>query len=96
MEFSKFQSSCYGYNIFDMLVCQDDGSPGYIFENDIVVYDDIHDDSVPDAVGDVSRLWKKNGTEVIVPFTYPEGVTAHQLKEINRAIDEFHKKTCIR
>ena len=79
-----------------MLVNLDDDSPGYIFENDIVVYDDIHDDSVPDAVGDVSRLWQKNGTEVIVPFTYPERVTAQQLKEINRAMDEFHKKTCIR
>ena len=46
----------------------DDDSPGYIFESDIVVYDDNHDYSVPDAVEDVSRLWQKNGTEVIVPF----------------------------
>ena len=74
----------------------DEDSPGYIFENDIVVYDDGHDYSSPDAVGSVSRLWKKNGTEVIIPFTYPEGLTSHHLNEIEKAIDEFHKKTCIR
>ena len=81
---------------FDLFVNLDDDSPGYIFENDIVVYDDIHDNSIPDAVGDISRLWEKNGSEVIIPFTYPEGVTSHQLQEIEKAIDEFHKKTCIR
>ena len=74
----------------------DDESPGYIFENDIIVYDDDNDYSTPDAVSDISRLWKKNGTEVIIPYTYPEGVTSHHLKEIDKAIGEFHKKTCIR
>ena len=82
--------------IFDRLLFLDDESPGYVFENDIIVYDDDHDFSVPDAVGDISRLWKKNGTEVIIPFTYPEGVTSHHLKEIEKAMDEFHRKTCIR
>ena len=81
---------------FDLFMNLDDDSPGYIFENDIVVYDDIHDNSIPDAVGDISRLWEKNSSEVIIPFTYPEGVTSHQLQEIEKAIDEFHKKTCIR
>ena len=67
-----------------------------MFENDIIVYDDNDDYLTPDAVGDISRLWNKNGTEVIIPYTYPEGVTSHHLKEINKAIGEFHKKTCIR
>ena len=79
-----------------MFVNLDDDSSGYIFENDIVVYYDIHDHSVPDAVGEISRLWKKNGTEVIIPFAYPEGMTSNQLKEIEKAFDEFNKKTCIR
>ena len=76
----------------------DEDSPGYVFENDIVVYDDDHDFSSPDAVGSVpvSRLWAKNGTEVIIPYTMPEGVTSTQLHEIHKAMDEFHKKTCIR
>ena len=78
------------------IVITDGDTPGYLFENDIVVYDDDYDYSLPDAVGSVSRLWNKNGTEVIIPYTMPEGVTSMQLREINRAIDEFHKKTCIR
>ena len=78
------------------IVITDDDSPGYVFENDIVVYDDDHDYSSPDAVGSVSRLWAKNGTEVIIPYTMPEGVTSTQLHEIHKAMDEFHKKTCIR
>ena len=79
-----------------LLTYIDEDSPGYIFENDIVVYDDGHDYSSPDAVGSISRLWKKNGSDVIVPFAYPDGVTSDHIEEINKAIDEFHKKTCIR
>ena len=37
-----------------------------------------------------------DATEVIIPYTMPEGVTSTQLREINRAIDEFHMKTFIR
>ena len=33
--------------------------------NDIVVYDDDHDYSSPDAVGSVSRLWAKNGSTTL-------------------------------
>ena len=77
-------------------VITDGDSPGYVFENDIVVYDDDHDYSSPDAVGSASKLWKKNGTEVIIPYTMPEGVTSTQLLEINKAIDEFDRKTCVR
>ena len=65
--------------------------------DDIVIYDDDDDVySSLDAVGYSSRLWDKIGNEVIIPYMISEGASEHHLLEINKAIDEFHKKTCIR
>ena len=73
-----------------------DEYPEYIFENDVIIYD--YDDEVPspDAVASVLRLWDKNGTEVTIPYTTPNGLSPHQENEINKAINEFESKTCIR
>ena len=64
--------------------------------DDIVTYDDEDEYSSLDAVRYTSRLWGKKGNEVIITYMIPEGANEHHLQEINKAIDEFHKKTCIR
>ena len=64
--------------------------------DDIVTYDDEDEYSSLDAVRHSSRLWGKIGNEVIIPYMIPEGANEHHLQEINKAIDEFHNKTCIR
>ena len=72
-------------------------SAEYIFEDDIIVYDDDDDEhSAPHAVESISRLWEKNGTQVVIPYSFPDGMTSDQFREINKAFQEFHKKTCIR
>ena len=69
----------------------------FIFENDMIVYDTAGNDenSLPDVIENVIRLWKRNGTEVIIPYTFPEDLTSHQQEQIQKAFREFHTKTCI-
>ena len=64
--------------------------------DDIVIYDDDDIYSSLDAVGHTSRLWDKKGNEVIIPYMIPDDASEHHVQEINKAIDEFHKKTCIK
>ena len=74
-----------------------DGTPEYILENDIIIYDDAeYEDDVPDAIASSLRLWNKIDSEVIIPYTLPEGLSSLQAVQIDRAIEEFTLKTCIR
>ena len=49
-----------------------------------------------DAVGLSSRLWDKVDNHVIIPYTIPQEASEFDRTQIDRAIDEFHQKTCIR
>ena len=63
----------------------------------MVVYDTEDDDEEQgDAISSPIRLWIKNGTDVTVPYTIPDGLSEHQMSQIERAISEFSMKTCIR
>ena len=64
-------------------------------DGDIVLYDE-EEYQYSDAVGLPSRLWPKINDEVIIPYTLPNDVPEYDLAQINRAIEEFHLKTCIR
>ena len=69
-----------------------------MFESDIIVYDtdDDDEDSLSEAVSSPIRLWEKNGTVVNIPFTTPAELTDHQKTQIDKAIDEYASKSCIR
>ena len=64
----------------------------------MIIYDaeDDEEDSMNEAVSSPIRLWKKSGNKVIIPFTVPQRLSDHQRNEIDKAIAEFHAKTCIR
>ena len=49
-----------------------------------------------DAVGLESRLWDKVDNQVIIPYIVPQETSEFDRTQIDRAIDEFHQKTCIR
>ena len=73
--------------------------PEYIFEDDIIVYDDNdeeEDQQSGDAISSPIRLWIKNGTEVLIPYSVPSGLSDHQKRQINTALAEFNMKTCIK
>ena len=42
------------------------------------------------------RRWPKHGNNILVPFTIVGEFTHEELKEIDKAIKEYHRKTCIR
>ena len=72
--------------------------PNYDVDVDIILYDDTYysGEMFEDAVGSGSRLWDKIGDKVIIPFTIPVETSEYDRSQINRAIDEFHQKTCIK
>ena len=47
--------------------------------DDIVIYDDDDAYFSLDAVGHTSRLWSKEGNEVIIPYLIPDGSSEHHL-----------------
>ena len=67
-------------------------------DGDIILYDDEEyiDELNYDAVGLPSRLWPKVDDEVKIPYTLPNDVPQFDKTQIDRAIDEFKLKTCIR
>ena len=73
-------------------------NPEYFFEEDIIIYDTDNDENgeLGDAITSPIRLWVKNGTEVPIPYTVPDGLDDHQKEQIDRAITEFNMKTCIK
>ena len=70
----------------------------YEFEGDIILYDeeDFSYQILGDAVGSQSRLWKKEENEVQIPYTVPLDTPVFHRRQIQRAIDEFSLKTCIK
>ena len=70
----------------------------YEVDGDIILYDDSEysNDDFEDAVGLVSRLWDKINGTVRIPYTIPSEVSDYDRSQIDRAIAEFHQKTCIR
>ena len=69
-----------------------------IVDGDIILYDDEEyaDELYSDAVELPSRLWPKVDDEVKIPYTLPNDVPEYDMTQIDRAIHEFHLKTCIR
>ena len=64
----------------------------------MLLYDESEyaDELYGDAVGLPSRLWPKVNDVVIIPYSLPNDVSESDLVQINRAIEEFSLKTCIR
>ena len=65
---------------------------------DMILYKDTEypDHEYDDAVGLASRLWDKVDNQVIIPYIVPQETSEFDRTQIDRAIDEFHQKTCIR
>lgn len=68
-----------------------------VVEGDMMLYDTYDNEmELGDAISSPIRLWIKNGTDVIIPYTVPNGLSDHEKAQIERAISEFNMKTCIR
>ena len=65
-------------------------------EGDIILYEDYQDEYYYDAVEKTSRLWQKTGDVVKIPYELPVDISDIHIVQIDRAIKEFHLKTCIR
>ena len=58
-----------------------------VIEGDMVVYDTEDDDGEQgDALRSPIRLWIKNGTDVPVPYTIPDGLSQHQMYQISETL----------
>ena len=85
-------------NFFELFIFLLQKEPNYDVDVDIILYDDTYysGEMFEDAVGSASRLWDKIGDKVVIPYTIPVETSEYDRSQINRAIDEFHRKTCIK
>ena len=72
-----------------------------LIEDDIILYDNNEpdeDDYYYDAINNTNSLWTLDPETGTVPIPYLiDGIIDFQTrKNIDRAISEFHQKTCIR
>ena len=81
------------------MITKDAENPEYVVDGDMLVYGDYEgdqDELLGEAISNPIRLWPKTGSVVIIPYTVPEGLSSHQQTQIDKAIDEYNSKTCLR
>ena len=71
----------------------------FLLEEDMIVYDNKDaDEFANDAIDNTEALWpldSASGT-VRIPYMIDNSIALEMQLEIDRAISEFHQKTCIR
>ena len=81
-----------------------DNTEYLLLEGDMIVYDetesdDFDDNEYHDAINDTDSLWTLNSTTgtVEIPYMIDSNINDDFRREkIEKAVDEFHYKTCIR
>merc|ERR1712038_1159565 len=94
----KFLSYVFVYEILSVsnsipLDAEKGNQEYYVVEDDILIYDN-QDDSVLSKKE--SNLWAKHEGYVKIPYEIEREANTGEISEIERAIQEYTNKTCIR